>query len=165
MGILYHGTFHYCPHYSDATWVPWYLKSPDQRSLLLALCEGNPLVTGGFPSQKASNAEIFSLSWHHHDNNKPCSIPVLLFLPARLLIDQNSFDVPHITSWRYVIVATQGLVTRNNMHCCMVTGITYTKLFWSYHVPQLISPWKKWPPFCRRYFQMQFREWKVLYFD
>ena len=28
-----------------------------QRSLLLALCEGNPPVTGGFPSQRASNME------------------------------------------------------------------------------------------------------------
>ena len=27
-------------------------------TLLLALCEGNPLVTSGFPSQKASNVEL-----------------------------------------------------------------------------------------------------------
>ena len=26
-------------------------------------------------------------------------------------------------------------------------------------------PRTKWPPFRRRYFHMQFREWKVLYFD
>ena len=26
-------------------------------------------------------------------------------------------------------------------------------------------PWTKWPPFRRRYFQMHFREWKVLCFD
>ena len=25
-------------------------------------------------------------------------------------------------------------------------------------------PWTKWPPLCRRYIQMHFREWKVLYF-
>ena len=25
--------------------------------------------------------------------------------------------------------------------------------------------WTKWPPFGRRYFHMQFREWRVLYFD
>ena len=29
------------------------------------LCEGNPLMTGGFPSQRASNAEI-SIWWRHH---------------------------------------------------------------------------------------------------
>ena len=27
----------------------------------------------------------------------------------------------------------------------------------------LISPWAKWPPFRRRYFQLHFREWKYLY--
>ena len=30
------------------------------------LCEWNPPVTGGFPSQMASNAENTSIWWHHH---------------------------------------------------------------------------------------------------
>ena len=29
----------------------------------------------------------------------------------------------------------------------------------------LISPWTKWPPFHRRYFQVHFCEWKILYLD
>ena len=29
-------------------------------------CEGNPLVTGGFPSQRASNAENVWIWWRHH---------------------------------------------------------------------------------------------------
>ena len=29
----------------------------------------------------------------------------------------------------------------------------------------LITPWTKWLPFRIQYFQMHFREWKVLYFD
>ena len=29
-------------------------------------CEGNPPVTGGFPSQRASNAENVSIWWRHH---------------------------------------------------------------------------------------------------
>ena len=29
-------------------------------------CEGNPPVTGGFPSQKASNAENVCKSWRRH---------------------------------------------------------------------------------------------------
>ena len=33
------------------------------------LCEGNPSVTGGFPSPKASNTEKVSISWRHHDPN------------------------------------------------------------------------------------------------
>ena len=31
------------------------------------LCEGNPLVTGEFPSQRASNAENVPIWWRHHD--------------------------------------------------------------------------------------------------
>ena len=30
------------------------------------LCEGNPPVSGGFPSQRASNAENVSIWWRHH---------------------------------------------------------------------------------------------------
>ena len=37
-----------------------------QSSTLLALCEGNPLVSSGFPSQRASNMESISMSWRHH---------------------------------------------------------------------------------------------------
>ena len=31
------------------------------------LCEGNPPVTGGFPSQRVSNAEVVSIWWRHHE--------------------------------------------------------------------------------------------------
>ena len=33
---------------------------------ITGLCEGNPPVTGGFPSQRASNAENVFIWWHHH---------------------------------------------------------------------------------------------------
>ena len=54
-------------------WVPWGLASCLSNHLLKRIskktpklrvtgfCEGNPPVTGGFPSQKASNAEMFPL--------------------------------------------------------------------------------------------------------
>ena len=32
------------------------------------LCAGNSLVTGEFPSQRASNAENVSIWWRHHDS-------------------------------------------------------------------------------------------------
>ena len=37
-----------------------------QSSALLALGERKPLLTGGFPSQRASNLENISISWRHH---------------------------------------------------------------------------------------------------
>ena len=36
------------------------------KPALLTLCEGNPSVTGGFPSQRANYAESISISWYHH---------------------------------------------------------------------------------------------------
>ena len=36
---------------------------------LLAICEGNPQAIGGFPSQKANNAESVSTSWSHQCMN------------------------------------------------------------------------------------------------
>ena len=42
------------------------------------LCEGNPPVIGGFPSQRASNAENFSIWWHHHVDSETvimCAYP------------------------------------------------------------------------------------------
>ena len=46
------------------------------------LCEGNPPVTGGFPSQMANNAENVSIWWRNHEKNrymvwsfsKPCKL-------------------------------------------------------------------------------------------
>ena len=63
-------------HHSDVIWARWYLKYRRLECLLsrclfrrrskkisklriTGLCEGNPPVTDGFPSQRASNAEMF----------------------------------------------------------------------------------------------------------
>ena len=60
-------------------WASWRLKSPGHstisfklkpkktsKSALPALCEGNPPVGGGFPSQRAGNAESVFMTWHHN---------------------------------------------------------------------------------------------------
>ena len=63
-------------------WASWRLKSPAiwlfvlticldyhrRKPALLALCEGNPSVSGGFSSQRASNAETASIWWRYHVN-------------------------------------------------------------------------------------------------
>ena len=40
------------------------MKTPKLR--VTGLCEGNPPVTVGFPSQRAGNAENASIWWRHH---------------------------------------------------------------------------------------------------
>ena len=65
-------------------WLPWRLKSPLSRLFAqpfiqahikenikaahLWPCEGNLLMTSGFPSQKTSNAENVSIWWRPHDS-------------------------------------------------------------------------------------------------
>ena len=51
----------------------------------LSLCERSPLMTGGFPSQRASNAERVSIYWHHHAtlslnsmHNGLCSLQIIV---------------------------------------------------------------------------------------
>ena len=34
---------------------------------ITGICEGNPAVTGGFPSQRSNNAENVSIWWRHHE--------------------------------------------------------------------------------------------------
>ena len=52
------------------------------------LCERNPPVTGGFPSQKARNAENVSIGWHHHETC--CMYPVV----ASLWRNVSSWGIP-----------------------------------------------------------------------
>ena len=46
--------------------VQWWLKRYHYSSAFPTLCEGNPPVTCGFPSQRVSNMESISMSLHHH---------------------------------------------------------------------------------------------------
>ena len=48
------------------------LAIKEKSSLSLALCERNPPVTRGFPSQRVSDAESVSMSWRH---NTPLQLP------------------------------------------------------------------------------------------
>ena len=42
-------------------------QSRASKLRVTGLCEGNPPVTGGFPSQRASNAENVFIWWRHRD--------------------------------------------------------------------------------------------------
>ena len=44
----------------------------------LALCEVNPLVTGGFPSQRVRNAVSVSMSWRHYEKK---NVNSYMFMP------------------------------------------------------------------------------------
>ena len=61
------------------------------KLLVTCFCEGKSSGTGGFPAQKASNAENVSIGWRHHDSrevsNQLCRslIYELIQVPSKLL--------------------------------------------------------------------------------
>ena len=56
------------------------------------LCEGNPPVTDGFPSQKASNAENVSIWWRHHGGDRS-RVPYIYWLNTRRINSLRTSDV------------------------------------------------------------------------
>ena len=102
-------------HYSDITRALGYIsnltvcsKTANNKEINKALhywllCGGNPPVTGGFPSQRASNTEAMSVSWRHpvipfFHSNPVCtqshslqaySIILALNMPCALIIPQG----------------------------------------------------------------------------
>ena len=66
-----------CKHYNDVTvsviacqitCVSIVYSNKTAKLRVTSLCEGNSLMTGEFPAQRASNAENVSTWWRHHIN-------------------------------------------------------------------------------------------------
>ena len=54
-------------HCFSQQFVQVHIKQNIKAPRITCLCEGNPPVTDGFPSQRASNAENVSIWWRHHE--------------------------------------------------------------------------------------------------
>ena len=71
MGTLAkHSGFPNCVIKMTSQWAPFVLAHIKEniKTRVTGLCEGNPPVTGGFPSQRASNAENIAMWSRHHDD-------------------------------------------------------------------------------------------------
>ena len=69
-------------------------------SMLLALCEGNPLVTGEFPSQKASDAELWCFLWSVPEQtvDQTIEMPVIWDTIALIMTSLNDTE-PIVTQF------------------------------------------------------------------
>ena len=72
-------------------------SNENQNSASLALCGGNPPVTDGFPSQRASNAESVSIPWRHHEPVRWCMYMYRLVFDV-WKISSVSFGLPCINA-------------------------------------------------------------------
>ena len=100
------------------------------------LCAGNSPVTGEFPAQMTSYAEnvFFFIWWRHHVSQLAFTI---------------SSSGPYSVQWQHLHVGWE----RTELVRCKKPTIVNSS-----------PPWTKWPPFCWRYFQKHFCEWKISYF-
>ena len=95
-------------------WARWPLKSPASRLFtnrlfgrrsektlklrVTGLCAGNSPVTGEFPAQRASNVEIVSIWWRHHDERDPNMQQVIIQTSAApRLSDAFPVHVQYVT--------------------------------------------------------------------
>ena len=73
--------------------------------MLLAICKGNPTITVGFPSQRASNAGSISTLWRHHWLRKSGYIQWwTIFQKWKKSIESITYQTLR-TRWWYVCLA------------------------------------------------------------
>ena len=80
----------------------WWGHDIETLSALLALCVGNPPVTGGFPSQRASNVEL----WYFLCCYPECTVEQSVWLPvlwdgAKQMWHHGVCDIWLQWSWRW----------------------------------------------------------------
>ena len=99
--------------------ITWWRHDKETLSALQALCEGNPPVTGGFPSQRASNTEL----WHTHNFNYYMVVSWPWTISALLTLSEWS---PHLSihDITYTISVTVKPVYNDHL-------MGYFSAFWS----------------------------------
>ena len=123
--------------------------------MLLVFCEGNPPLTDGLPSQRASNAENDSMEWHHHGKTIPrvsCTantmvsdVKVLTQLsrnsrvsaPQGLTQDNNM--LPYLTSWANV---WEHIAHSNRIQECEKCKRSIYKEYFSNEIAKICSVYK-----------------------
>ena len=129
----------------------------------------NSLVPGGCCC--CLKLVIFKLTSRMDILDISCAVSLRVWMPQDLSDDLSTV----MMAWRQVI--TRGnvecnmlLLSHNELRLCDVCKPTTRDWEPFYHSGSSFShminspPWTKGPPFRRRYFQMHFRELKVLYF-
>ena len=78
-------------------------RTPGKTSKLCVtgLCEGNPPVTGGFSSQRASDGKNVSIWWRHHGEG--CRYSRRYRCTSHMIMEWKSFlhHMPFVLQWRY----------------------------------------------------------------
>ena len=85
-------------------------KTPQLR--ITGLCKGNPPVSGGFPSQRADNAEKVSIWWRHHVSKYMRLLEIMgsLYLIRWQVCNMVGDISPNLVSFRDSMATSRHLV-------------------------------------------------------
>ena len=88
------------------------------------LCEGNSLVIGEFPAQRASNAENLSIWWRHH--------AVYIFFIKFISSYQWKQSTQPFTCTLFLLSKCHGTynaeVNKTSLYCCTIRPVQYNKV-------------------------------------
>ena len=90
------------------SWVK-FSEIKHQNFAIIALSDGNPSVTGGFPSQSANNAEKVSMQRRPHENKfftPPLIVPLMLHTPTGMHIYVHIETYISIAYWYILLLST-----------------------------------------------------------
>ena len=98
---------------------------------MLALCVGNPPVTGGFPSQRATNVKSMPMTWLPHDSKSYCRPLVQLWSVTGKLCPVYKVVIPTMVQLWSINIDLKGVLSSN---CHQLTPL---KWFPWQHSPSL----------------------------
>ena len=125
-----------------------------QKFELFSLCGGNPLVTGGFITERDSNAESVSISWHHHvqikmkQSHQYTRVTLKSEIPSAVKIRQrhqivNTLEAsaPTPDKWRWVPLKCRRVSPSLKMWCQTIKNKTNFLEWVMYLLCCLYLPW------------------------
>ena len=97
----------------SSTAFSWQQKRKHQGSASMVFCEGNTLVTGGFPLQRDSHAQRIPMSWCYHR-------------PWRIQFPPSSYIPPSLEDFNFLYLPCHQMchimVTKPSQECSAFTG-------------------------------------------
>ena len=127
--------------------IVWWCHDMETLSVLLALYKGNPPITGGFPSQRASDRDLWcsllcwiswinsrvasNLGWHDPHVTSPVPYPTMLHSEQKWHISVLNGA---LWVWNKCILGFVNLVnSKHSKTICILNGV-YSILYGAYYI-------------------------------
>ena len=125
------------------------ISKKTSKLCVTCLCEGNPPVSGGFPSQRASDAENVSFWWCHHD--LPTKKSSVWLSGKKYTICTDWLELKPLWQLGFYVHCKNSDNTKGANNLSLNSQHYEAKT--------------KWPTFYRQHFIRHPLEWKSVYFD